>query len=228
VPVSTSRPLLPFSFLLFCLFILIFFVSVSHTFLSFNYHFASSPKYDMITMKEEILTKFLLSQTSLRDALPFADFTKLQELNRLLKATTLSDADRIELQRLVYKELLHRDRTKRARVEAAITRHAASVDRRRRKSSLLQDPSKTQTINAIFIQTLVESLDARRAMLVAENERLIARVTDTADALADVAARTVPKLDQTGDALELPPETRASAASAETETAQLAHILRSV
>ncbi|KAF5093648.1 hypothetical protein D0Z00_003944 [Geotrichum galactomycetum] len=179
-------------------------------------------------MKEEILTKFLLSQTSLRDALPFTDFTKLQELNRLLKTTTLSDADRVELQRLVYKELLHRDRTKRARVEAAVTRHAASVDRRRRKSSLLQDPRKTQTINAIFIQTLVESLDTRRATLVAENERLLARVTDTADALADVAARVVLKLDRTGDALELPQETRASTAAAETETAQLARILRRV
>ncbi|KAF5114416.1 hypothetical protein DV495_002301 [Geotrichum candidum] len=179
-------------------------------------------------MKEEILTKFLLSQTSLRDALPFSDFTKLQELNRLLKATTLSDADRVELQRLVYKELLHRDRTKRARVEGIVTRHAASVDRKRRKSSLLQDPSKTQTINAIFIQTLAESLDARRATLVAENERLLARVTTTADALADVAARTAPKLDRTGDALALPQETHASTVAAETETAQLARILRRV
>lgn len=179
-------------------------------------------------MKEEILNKFLLSQTSLRDAVPFADFSKLQEVSRLLKIVRLSDASRVELQRVVYRELLHRDRTRRARVEAAVKRHASSVDSRRRKSSLLKDPSKTQSINAIFIQTLIESLDARSTALVDKNKQLLKQVTDTADTLADMAARVAPKLDRTGDALALPPETHASVTSAEAETTQLVQVLHNV
>ena len=139
-------------------------------------------------MKQEILSKFLLSQTSLRDTLSFSEFSKLPELNKLVAGSGDSQ-HKEQVLRVLYQALLDEDFERRNQVQNSIAEFSTGTREKGRKISLsrdIPDPS----INAIFTETLIQTLNSKSKQIERQAQESLAEITESTDALLNVTAAT--------------------------------------
>lgn len=163
-------------------------------------------------MKQDILTKFLLSQTSLRDALSFSEFSQLPEIGKLLASCEIENRETVL--RLLYQALISDDAARRNQVQNAITEFSPGSQALEQEDQI-SDPS----INAIFTQTLIQTLRSKTKALQQETQDALREIVQSVEALVDVTAST--KLRRTGSDFELPPDTLKATSIAAQEISDL-------
>lgn len=179
-------------------------------------------------MKQEILNKFLLSQTSLRDAISISEFRKLPELGKLLAGT--DDSEREQVIQTIYQALLAQDYDLRNEIKESISEFTSDSSNPKETHSRqqLSEPS----INSIFTETLIQALNSKSAENELESQKALTEITESTEALLNVSASI--KLKKTrskkGDSkkvdYELPEDTIQTATKAADEISDLIGVLQ--